>query len=58
MASSQRALGCGGRGSWALVGRAGPPTPSTLTAPVALQTEMLLLQAERRALCACWPAGR
>ncbi|XP_016014729.1 neuropeptide-like protein C4orf48 homolog isoform X2 [Rousettus aegyptiacus] len=22
------------------------------------RTEMLLLQAERRALCACWPAGR
>lgn len=25
---------------------------------VSLQTETLLLQAERRALCACWPAGR
>lgn len=25
---------------------------------VPLQTETLLLQAERRALCACWPAGR
>lgn len=24
----------------------------------AFQTETLLLQAERRALCACWPAGR
>uniref|UniRef100_A0A2K5U9A0 NELL2-interacting cell ontogeny regulator 1 n=1 Tax=Macaca fascicularis TaxID=9541 RepID=A0A2K5U9A0_MACFA len=23
-----------------------------------LDTETLLLQAERRALCACWPAGR
>uniref|UniRef100_A0A2K5J9B8 NELL2-interacting cell ontogeny regulator 1 n=2 Tax=Boreoeutheria TaxID=1437010 RepID=A0A2K5J9B8_COLAP len=22
------------------------------------RTETLLLQAERRALCACWPAGR
>lgn len=30
----------------------------TLMVPVALQTETLLLQAERRALCACWPSGR
>lgn len=30
----------------------------TLMVPVPLQTETLLLQAERRALCACWPTGR
>lgn len=31
---------------------------SVLLFLVPLQTETLLLQAERRALCACWPAGR
>lgn len=39
-----------------LVGGAGSVMPSLPR--VALQTETLLLQAERRALCACWPAGR
>lgn len=33
------------------------PPSGALTPLVALQTESLLLQAERRALCACWPAG-
>ena len=33
------------------------PPGGTLVPLVALQTERLLLQAERRALCACWPAG-
>lgn len=39
---------------WASLPRqAAPPH-----AAIALQTETLLLQAERRALCACWPSGR
>ena len=33
------------------------PPDGALTPLIALQTESLLLQAERRALCACWPAG-
>lgn len=40
-----------------LVGGAEAQRP-VLMPPLALQTETLLLQAERRALCACWPAGR
>ena len=33
------------------------PPGGALTPVIALQTDSLLLQAERRALCACWPAG-
>lgn len=40
---------------WGLVGGADWVLPMV---PVALQTETLLLQAERRALCTCWPTGR
>lgn len=53
------------KGTWVKVKKPGRPGKVSIenSCPifmvlVPLQTETLLLQAERRALCACWPAGR